>query len=147
MSQRGRSVQREYAPAVAQAQARDLAWNLQIVQAKCQATIETLNQQPTPSQLIEFVDTTRTDAAQIVRKMLAHYPNVPPPACRAGCAWCCYKSIAVSPPEVLRIAAYLRATLAPEDLAAVKERIAELDDQTRAMSSRERAHVRLPCAL
>ena len=147
MPQRGRRVQREYAPARPQAQARDLAWNLQIVQAKCQTTVETLNQQPTTSQVIEFVDNTRTDAAQIVRTMLAHYPNAPPPACRAGCAWCCYKSIAVSAPEVLRIAAHLRTTLAPEDLAAVKQRIAELDDQTRTMSSRERAHARLPCAL
>jgi Fe-S-cluster containining protein len=79
--------------------------------------------------------------------MLAYYANVPPAACRAGCAWCCHKSIAVSPPEVLRIAAYLRATLSPEDLGAVRERIAELDDRTRTMSSRERAQARLPCAL
>jgi Fe-S-cluster containining protein len=145
MPQRGRRVKREYTSA--RPQARDLPWNLQIVQAKCQATIEALKQQPTTAQVIELVDTTRTGAAQIVRKMLAHYPNLPPPACRAGCAWCCYKSIAVSPPEVQRIAAYLRTTLAPEDLAAVKERIAELDNQTHAMSSRERAHARLPCAL
>jgi hypothetical protein len=79
--------------------------------------------------------------------MMAHYPNVPPIACRAGCAWCCYKSVAVSPPEVLRIVAYLRATLSPEELTAVRERIADLDDQTRTMSSLQRAHARLPCAL
>jgi hypothetical protein len=79
--------------------------------------------------------------------MQAHYANVPPSACRAGCAWCCHKSIAVSPPEVLRIAAYLRTRLAADDLAVLHERIVALDEQTQTMSSRERARARLPCAL
>jgi len=147
MPQRGRHVPPAQAPAPTPPQARPLPWNLQIVQAERQATIESLNQRPTTTQVIELVDNARTGAAQIVRRMVAHYANVPPTACRAGCAWCCYKSIAVSPPEVLRIAAYLRATLSPEDLAAVRERIVELDDQTRTLSSIERAKKRLPCAL
>lgn len=128
-------------------QAGQLPWNLQIVQAERQVTIESLHKRPTTTQVIELVDNTHVEAAQIVSRMLTHYPDVPPVACRAGCAWCCYKSIAVSPPEVLRIAAHLRATLAPEELAAVRERITDLDEQTRAMSSHERAHARLPCAL
>ena len=146
MPQRGR-IPPDRAAARTQPQARDLPWNLQIVQAERQTTITTLGQQPTTTQVIAFIDNARSEAAQIVNRMLAHYPNVPPIACRAGCAWCCSKSIAVSPPEVLRIAAYLRATLPSADLAAVQEDIAHLDDQTRAMSSRERAHARLPCAL
>ncbi len=147
MSQRGRRVPRDRAPARPQQQERDLPWNLQIVRAERQATIEALHERPTTTQVIELVDTARTEAGQIVRRMLARYRDVPLVACRAGCAWCCSKSIAVSPPEVLRIAAHLRATLAPENLAAVQECIARLDDQTRTMSSRERARTRLPCAL
>ena len=144
MPHRGRHVPPAQAPV--RKQAHRLPWNLQIVQAERQATIEVLNQRPT-THVIELVDNARTGAAQIVRRMLAHYSNVPPTACRAGCAWCCSKSIAVSPPEVLRIAAYLRATLSPEDLAAVRERIVELDDQSRTMSNLQRANARLPCAL
>lgn len=125
----------------------DLPWNLQIVQAERQATIESLNRRPTTTQVIYLVDNARTSAAQVVRGMLAQYPNVPPVACRAGCAWCCSKSVAVSPPEVLRIAAYLRVTHSVAELAAVQERIAALDDQTRTMSSLQRAQARLPCAL
>jgi len=147
MRQRGRQVPPAQAPVRTQPPARNLPWNLQIVQAERQTTIESLNQQPTTTQVIELVDNARTGAAQIVRRMVAHYANVPPSACRAGCAWCCYKSIAVSPPEVLRIAAYLRATLSAEDLAAVRERIVELDEQTCTMTSIERAKARLPCAL
>src|SRR5689334_6622981 len=131
MPQRGRRVPSERAAARPQPLARDLLWNLQIVQAERQATIELLGQQPTTSQVIAFIDNARSEAAQIVERMLANYPNVPPIACRAGCAWCCIKSIAVSPPEVLRIAAYLRATLSLADLTAVRERIADLDEQTR----------------
>jgi Fe-S-cluster containining protein len=134
-------------PAQTQPQAHNLPWNLQIVQAQRQTTIESLEQRPATTQVIELVDNARTGAAQVVRRMLAHYSNVPPIACRAGCAWCCYKSVAVSPAEALRIAAHLHATRSPSELATVRERIAELDDQTRTMSSLERAHARLPCAL
>ena len=147
MPQRGRRVPSARASARPQPLARDLPWNLQIVQAERHATIESLGQQPTTSRVIELIDNAGSEAAQIVESMLADYPNVPQIACRAGCAWCCYKSIAVSPPEVLRIAAYLRATLSPADLTAMRERIADLDDQTRAMSSIARAHARRPCAL
>jgi Fe-S-cluster containining protein len=129
-----------------QLQTHNLPWNLQIVQAERQTTIESLGRRPTTTQVIELVDNSRSEAAQIVRRLLTSYPNVPPTACRAGCAWCCYKSIAVSPLEVLRIVAYLRAALSPVELAEVHERIAHLDDQTRAMSSLQRAHARLPCA-
>ena len=144
MPQRGRRVPLEPAPARSQ---QNLAWNMQIVQTERQATIEALNHEPSTSQVIELVDNARDGATQIVEQMLAYYPNVPPIACRAGCAWCCTKSIALSPPEVLRIAAYLRATLSSDDLMVVRERIADLDDQTRIMSSLQRAHARLPCAL
>jgi hypothetical protein len=117
------------------------------VQAERHAIIESLGQQPTTSRVIALIDNARGEAAQIVERMLASYPHVPQVACRAGCAWCCFKSIAVSPAEVLRIAMYLRATLSPADLTAVRERIANLDDLTRAMSSIARAHASLPCAL
>ena len=146
MPQRGR-IPLKRAPVQTQPQAHNLPWNLQVVQAERQATIESLKQRPTTTQVIELVDNARTGAAHVVRRMLAHYSNVPPVACRAGCAWCCFKSIAVSPAEVLRIAAHLRATCSPDELAAVRERIADLDDQTRTMSSIQRTHARLPCAL
>jgi Fe-S-cluster containining protein len=147
MRQRGRRVPPEQAPPRQQPLAHSLPWNLQIVEAERQLTIESLTQQAAPTQVIELIDNARAEAAQTVYRMLAHYRNVPPSACRAGCAWCCYKSIVVNPPEVLRIAEYLHATLSAEELAAVREHIAEVDDQIHTMSSMQRAQAHQPCAL
>lgn len=146
MSQR-ETVPPAYVSARSRSPNRALPWNLQIVEAERQTTIQSLDQQPDSRLVIELIDNAREQASRIVGRIQANYSNVPPSACRAGCAWCCYKSIAINPPEVLRIAAYLRATLAADDLAALQERLVELDEQTHTMSSRERARARLPCAL
>jgi hypothetical protein len=47
MRQRGRRVPPERAPVRTQPPARNLPWNLQIVQAERQATIESLKEWPT----------------------------------------------------------------------------------------------------
>ena len=68
--------------------------------------------------------------------------------CRAGCAWCCtFTYIRTSAPEVLRIAAYLRDTLAPNALAAVIQRLAHRTERLAAMREEQRPRARLACAL
>ena len=44
------------------------------------------------------------------------------PACKRGCSYCCTVPVSVTVPEVLRLVAYARDTLAAHELAGVKER-------------------------
>ena len=68
-------------------------------------------------------------------------------ACGQGCSWCCYAQIHPTAPEVLRLADYIRETFTPEELAALRTRLAELDGRTRGLTMRELMPLRLPCAL
>jgi len=67
--------------------------------------------------------------------------------CRKYCAHCCYKSVSVTPAEVIRLAEHVRAALRPQALAKLKARLRALDDKTRGMTPVERSRARLPCAL
>src|SRR5438876_474076 len=51
------------------------------------------------------------------------------------------------PPEVLRIAAYIRQSFTSEEQSALKERLDRLDDHVHGMMPWERATERLPCAM
>ena len=69
-------------------------------------------------------------------------------ACRAGCDWCCSLTvIAASPPEVIRIAAYLQETFAPEELVGVKQRVAERVERLENLPPEKRRAARIPCPL
>ena len=73
----------------------------------------------------------------------------PPPrsACKEGCDWCCYLRVGTAVPEVMRILAYLRQTLSPEELQRVRERVLKLDEERRQLRADKRSNARLPCAL
>jgi hypothetical protein len=83
--------------------------------------------------------------------LAANAARVEPPdrpvACRAGCSTCCTSKVLVLAPEVLRIAAHLRASLDADALAAVIERFRAADDKTRGLSRLERAQAGVPCPL
>jgi hypothetical protein len=68
-----------------------------------------------------------------------------PPACRPGCAHCCYQAVGVSAPEVFAIYDHLRATRPPDELESAVRRIREADDRTRGMTSADRLSPDLPC--
>jgi putative zinc- or iron-chelating protein len=68
-----------------------------------------------------------------------------PPACRPGCAHCCYQAVGVSAPEVFAIYDHLRASRKPDELDAAVRRIRDADDRTRGMTAAERLSPRLPC--
>lgn len=67
-------------------------------------------------------------------------------ACAAGCAWCCYQQVSVAPAEAVAIARHLIATLPPPALAALRQRIIELDDRTRGLDAAARAQLKTACA-
>jgi Fe-S-cluster containining protein len=100
----------------------------------------------TPLQLIEVAAHATTIAEQAVRQAMEADPP-PPLACKEGCDWCCHLTVGTSVPEVVRIVAYLRETLSPEELLAMRERVARTDDDRRRLPLDRRADARLPCPL
>jgi len=84
--------------------------------------------------------------SKIAEGALARSPERPP-ACRSGCAHCCYQAVGVSAPEVFAIHDHLRATRTPAELAAVVRRVREADDRTRGMTPAARLSPELPCPL
>jgi len=78
---------------------------------------------------------------------IARSPYYDQYACRAGCSWCCYIPVAVTPPEALVMAQYLRKRMSAEELCAVRERLAEQAERIAHLSSAAHAEARMPCAL
>jgi hypothetical protein len=109
-------------------------------------TAEVLRGGRFPLKLIEVAEHGTALAEQFIEKAMAVDPP-PPFACREGCDWCCHLPVGTSAPEVVRIAAYLRQTLSPEELQATRERVARADDARRGLRADRRARARLPCAL
>ena len=74
------------------------------------------------------------------------HPESPPVACRDRCHWCCYQTIVVAAPEVLRIVEYLATELNEQERADIVHKLRELDKRTRNLTSEERDKLRAPCA-
>jgi Fe-S-cluster containining protein len=100
----------------------------------------------TPLQLIEVAAQGAAVAEEAVRQATAIDPP-PRLACKEGCDWCCHLAVGTSVPEVVRIVAYLRQTLSPEELEATRQRVARADDDRRRLPPDRRAAARLPCPL
>ncbi|MFS8069248.1 MAG: YkgJ family cysteine cluster protein [Byssovorax sp.] len=86
-------------------------------------------------------------ALSLARAALDREPPSLPIACARGCSSCCISKVVVTPPEALRIAAHLRATLDADALAAVEARIAAADDRTRGLVRARRFEEKVPCPL
>lgn len=86
-------------------------------------------------------------AEELTARVAARIRPTRPIACAEGCAYCCHLKVLTTAPEAIRIAEYLRKSLAPDALAAVRDRVAKTDAVTRGMSMEERARARVPCPL
>jgi Putative zinc- or iron-chelating domain len=86
-------------------------------------------------------------ALALTRAALDREPPSRPIACARGCSSCCISKVLVTPPEALRIAEHLRATLDDEALAAVTARIAAADDRARGLTRARRFEEKIPCPL
>lgn len=72
----------------------------------------------------------------------------PPPACRAGCSWCCYYDVRVPEVEAIAISDALTTALPKDRLDELKRRIDEaVGAGVGQMTSDERATARIPCPL
>jgi uncharacterized protein len=110
-------------------------------------TAEALRVGRTPLQVIEVAAGAAGAAEEAVRQARERERPRRPSACREGCAWCCYQVVGTAAPEVFRILSHLRATLSPEDLQSLRERVTRLAGQRRALAPSARERAVLPCAL
>ncbi len=89
-----------------------------------------------------------TDAHAWADAMIDRSPQRDRRACHAGCAFCCYvPTVLASAAEVVQLAAWLREHCQPDDLAAVRQRLAARLAQKAATSSAAQEKGPLPCAL
>jgi hypothetical protein len=89
----------------------------------------------TPLQVIDVARHADAVADDGVRAALKESPPRAPLACREGCAWCCHRRVGAAAPEVLRIVAYLRETLSPEQWQSLLERVQSAAEHRRGAAS------------
>jgi uncharacterized protein len=108
-------------------------------------TATTLRQRRTPLEVIAVVENAIAVADAAVKAAMETEPPRRVLACAEGCDWCCYKVVGTVAPEVLRIAAYLRETLSADAWQALRERVAQANEQRRALRPDQRRRAALPC--
>jgi Fe-S-cluster containining protein len=110
-------------------------------------TAEQFRRARTPLQVIDVTRHADAVADQAVRATLEESPPPAPLACREGCAWCCYKPVGTAAPEVLRIVAYLRDALPPEQWERLGERVRSGAERRRQLGPAGARRAALPCPL
>ena len=78
--------------------------------------------------------------------VLTQAPPEKPIACRDRCSHCCKRaSVDTTAPEVLLLAAWLRANRTPDELAALTAEVSSLADETAGMTPAQRYWVKRAC--
>ena len=99
----------------------------------------------------EDLDDTATDIADETRslalKVIEQSPLRSQHACKAGCAFCCYTAVTVSPPEVFAIVDHLRRHCSTERLLEIQRKLDENAEKAASMSRSEYIAALVPCAL
>jgi hypothetical protein len=87
------------------------------------------------------------DAFQQAAAVVQQLPERAMLDCAAGCAFCCYHPVDITPPEAFAIVAYLQTTLTSAACDATYARIAAHAERINGLSYEEHARARIPCAL
>jgi uncharacterized protein len=104
--------------------------------------LQILSEGVTPAKALEL----GANAIGYTSRIVGRSPNYDLHACRAGCAWCCFIPVAVTPPEALVIAKYLRDHCSSEELSGLQETLAAQAIRIGKLSCIEHGDARLPCA-
>jgi hypothetical protein len=97
--------------------------------------------------VIEAATQALARAGALIDAAVSIEPPARPVACKAGCSTCCTSKVLALAPEVLRIAAHLRASLGAGALDALIERVRTADARTHGLSRHERAEAGISCPL
>jgi hypothetical protein len=96
----------------------------------------------------ETVATLIDNAHAWADRMIDRSPERDRRACRAGCAFCCYLPVVlVTAAEAMRLADWLHTHCSPEELAALRQRLADRNQQNTTPAAASPAQTPLPCAL
>lgn len=106
-----------------------------------------LQDRPNPVKALYLIDDAKNFADHLIDVVHANFPAERPLACHKGCSYCCSIAVGASIPEVLFIARYLKETLKAEDLADVRRRIEEHQEQLSRVPLRRRLSYSLRCPL
>jgi hypothetical protein len=73
-------------------------------------------------------------------------PRTPKVDCKEGCNWCCYQTVAVTAPEALAIAGFIKWTADESVDDAVHVKLLEAKQKTHNLTPKERTKRHIPCA-
>lgn len=114
--------------------------------AQRRATAKAMSRR-SPSATLKMASRALARAERAIAKVLKLVPPPRPIACGANCPWCCHIRLTASPPEVLLVLQYIRDTFSDGEIAALKQKVANIDGHTRGLDGGARARLRLPCPL
>jgi Fe-S-cluster containining protein len=120
-------------------------WQNEVTTAAANTAFAILQERPSLERIVELAQNAMAATSRLAEGLLANAP-AGAVACKAGCDHCCYQSVGVTPPEALAIVAHLRATHSSDELAEVRQHIAQRYEQTRELTSAERFSPNQPCA-
>jgi Fe-S-cluster containining protein len=103
-----------------------------------------------PAEIVAAVaDAATSDAELGAREMSEQVPATRRllPVCQTGCAHCCHATVFASTPEILRIAAHVRATRSEAEIAALREKATDTAARIRDLDLDARAKAQVPCPL
>lgn len=118
-------------------------WQNQLVLGVANTAYSLLTEHRSSDQVERLAENAMSAAARLGDNFIAQARGAV--ACRSGCAHCCYQSVGVTPPEALRIFAYLKATLSETEWENLKRLLSERGAETRDLSSNERFSPEHPC--
>jgi Fe-S-cluster containining protein len=111
--------------------------------------IELFQAEASLAQLQTVLESAFQWADYCVNLIEAATPLPQPLACQPGCNFCCYNQVELTGPEALRLGSFLTASLSPENLQLLRQRVerslARRDGQTKVQLAAIRAD--LPCPL
>jgi Fe-S-cluster containining protein len=117
----------------------------ELVGANQRNTVNLLRQAKNITRIREIVNDSHALSENLIEKEQA--TSTLSLDCKAGCSFCCYNQVGVTPAEVLVISDYLKTRLNKDELKALNGRITDLDKVTHNLNFFDRKKSKLPCPL
>jgi len=111
--------------------------------AEARTAIEILNEGRTTAKIMELWE----NATTWVRSLRKLSSVKDCQECAPGCSFCCHIPVAISVPEALGLAAYLKGRFSPQALRIVREKTAKNAAIVDGLTTNEHARAKVKCAL
>lgn len=115
--------------------------------AQVAAVAETLGDNPNRNRLADIGIDALNAAEVFLRRFYDTRPADGPPACAAGCTYCCHQYVGVSVPELAALTKFIRARMSDAEIDGLSARLTEVGERTEGMKRFERAVAGLDCPL